>query len=62
MSSEGQNKAMGLCYKSMQHGLVASRDPPMRRHRQGVKWEPTSIIDGPMHTLMRMGDKHTGSS
>lgn len=49
------------CYKSVRHGLAASRDSPPRRHHESVKWEPTSIIDGPMHTLMRTGDKHTRS-
>lgn len=29
--------------------------------REGVKWEPTSIIDGPMHRLMRTGDQQTRS-
>lgn len=50
-----------MCYRSLRRGLVASRDSPSKRHREAVKWEPTSIIDGPMHTFMRMGDKHTGS-
>lgn len=41
--------------------LVANSDSPPRRHHEGVKWEPTSIIDGPMHALMRAGDKRTRS-
>lgn len=62
MSSAGGNRRTGLCYKSTRRGLVASTDPPPRRRREGVKREPTSIMDGPMHTLMRTSDKHTRSS